>query len=161
MLPKCGLPHPSRLPHSEFRVSPVSENKLVGIYHSNYSNLHKTPEAKNQFSKCRVEFQKITTIIFQISQDALKSIMGRAQMMKSFSYQHSPNSLISDPHLVFPKSCLEKWVININQINIIGNHTLKASAGFLFFLFCSGNIGSLDPETGLAVVSYVMYLDDQ
>lgn len=149
MLPKCGLPHSSRLPHSEFRVSPVSENKLVGIYHSNYSNLHKTPEAKNPFSKCRVEFQKITTIIFQISQDALKSIMGRAQMMKSFSYQHSPNSLISNPHLVFPKSCLEKWVININQINIIGNHTLKASAGFLFFCFVLAILGPWIQKLGL------------
>lgn len=64
-------------------------------------------QRQKPISQMQSRISKDTTIIFQISLDALKSIMGTVQMTKSFSYNIHLISLISNRHLFFPRSCLQ------------------------------------------------------
>lgn len=90
-------------------------------------------QRQKPISHLQSRISKDTRIIFQISLDALKTIMGRTQMFNHFPYNIRLIFLISLSPFNFPKKLFGKQAMNINQINIISKNTLKTCRFFVLF----------------------------
>lgn len=127
MLPKCGLPHPSRLPHSESSQSLWFQRTNFWGFITTIIKICIKHQRQKPISQMKRRISKDTIIIPHIS-------LGRAQATKYFSYNIHLISLIYLYPFNFPEKLFGKWAKNINQINIINNNTLKTSAGFVLVI---------------------------